>query len=80
MPEPKNIYDLTPRELLKKIVNPTILPILLANLWVFSTMMNAGVPFLARIGLYLLATGVPTALAIWYGWDLHKEFKEFDDD
>lgn len=59
---------------LRKLVIPALLPVLFINLWILNKIFDVDLDVLAAIGVYCITTLIPTAFAIWYGWELKKEF------
>lgn len=68
------------KSLIGILVIPSLLPILLSNIWVLDKMVESDIKWHFAIGLYLLTTFLPTAFAMWYGWALKSEFDKYEQD
>ena len=60
--------------LARKIIIPSLLPFLFVTMWVCSKFLEANIPWYLAIGMFCITTAIPSGLALWYGWELKKEF------
>ena len=58
----------------RKIIIPSLLPLLFVTAWVYDKFLEANIAWYLSIAMFGITTAVPVGLAIWYGWELRKEF------
>lgn len=68
------------KSLIGILVIPSLLPILLSNLWVLDRIFESDIKWHFALGMYILITLIPTAFAMWYGWALKTEFDKYEQD
>lgn len=59
---------------IRKLVIPSMLPVMFVNLYIINKFFDADIRWWAALGVYAITTLVPCAFALWYGWELRKEF------
>ena len=69
----------TQKSNLRKIVIPTLLPVLGTVIWVMNKFAESDLLWWQVLGISILTTLIPVGLGIWYGWDLRKEYENEQD-